>query len=69
MKQTMNMNTNVAKIVSGLFALTAACFATNARAAGDVIKIGYITDLSGIYADIDGPGGVRIIPMQQSFDQ
>ena len=57
------MNMNIAKIVSGLFALAAACFATNARAAGDVIKIGYITDLSGIYADIDGPGGVEAIKL------
>lgn len=30
---------------------------------GDVIKIGMITDLSGVYADIDGPGGVQAVKM------
>lgn len=34
-----------------------------AAAAGDVIRIGFITDLSGVYADIDGPGGVEAIKM------
>jgi branched-chain amino acid transport system substrate-binding protein len=34
-----------------------------AQISGDVIKIGYITDLSGVYADIDGPGGIEAIKM------
>jgi branched-chain amino acid transport system substrate-binding protein len=59
----MRMSRNIKKIASGLFALTAVCCATSAVAAGDVIKIGYITDLSGVYADIDGPGGVEAIKM------
>ncbi len=34
-----------------------------AQISGDVIKIGIITDLSGLYADIDGQGGVEAIRM------
>ena len=30
---------------------------------GDVIRIGFISDLSGTYADIDGPGGAEAIRM------
>jgi branched-chain amino acid transport system substrate-binding protein len=43
----------------------AAGFAAPAHAqiSGDVIKIGFITDMSGLYADIDGQGGVEAIKM------
>lgn len=34
-----------------------------AAAAGDVLRIGFITDMSGVYADIDGPGGAEAIKM------
>ncbi len=34
-----------------------------AQISGDVIKIGIITDMSSLYADIDGPGGVEAIRM------
>ncbi|HWH82344.1 MAG TPA: ABC transporter permease, partial [Burkholderiaceae bacterium] len=34
-----------------------------AQISGDVIKIGFITDLSGLYADIDGPAGAETIRM------
>lgn len=34
-----------------------------AQFSGDVIKVGLITDMSGLYADIDGPGGVEAIRM------
>jgi branched-chain amino acid transport system substrate-binding protein len=30
-----------------------------AQISGDVVKIGFITDMSGLYADIDGPGSVK----------
>ena len=54
--------------------LTAACalaattvFGTMAPAqaqiSGDTIKIGIITDMSGLYSDIDGPGGVEAMKM------
>jgi branched-chain amino acid transport system substrate-binding protein len=34
-----------------------------AQYSGDTIKIGIITDMSGVYGDIDGPGGVEAIRM------
>jgi len=34
-----------------------------AQISGDVIRIGFITDLSGLYADIDGPAGADAIRM------
>jgi len=34
-----------------------------AQISGDVIKIGLITDMSSVYADIDGPAGVEAIRM------
>jgi len=44
----------------------AAMFATapaHAQISGDVIRIGFISDLSGLYADIDGPAGGEAIRM------
>ncbi|HET7794586.1 MAG TPA: ABC transporter substrate-binding protein [Rhizobacter sp.] len=42
----------------------AAAFApAQAQVSGDVIKIGIITDMSGLYSDIDGPAGVEAIKM------
>ncbi len=35
--------------------------AAQAQISGDVIRIGFITDMSGIYADIDGPAGAEMI--------
>ena len=35
----------------------------HAQISGDVIKIGIITDMSGLYADLDGPAGVEAIKM------
>ena len=34
-----------------------------AQISGDVVKIGFITDISGLYSDIDGQGGVEAIKM------
>lgn len=34
-----------------------------AQISGDVIKIGFITDLSGVYSDVDGNGGAEAIRM------
>ncbi|WP_309626864.1 ABC transporter substrate-binding protein [Methylibium sp.] len=44
----------------------AACSLTgmaSAQISGDTVKIGILTDMSGVYADIDGPGGVEAIRM------
>ena len=48
-----------------LATLAACCFAGAAQAqiSGDVVKIGMLTDLSGVYADIDGSGGVEAVKM------
>jgi branched-chain amino acid transport system substrate-binding protein len=35
----------------------------SAQISGDVIRIGFITDISGLYSDIDGNGGVEAIRM------
>jgi branched-chain amino acid transport system substrate-binding protein len=35
----------------------------HAQISGDVVKIGIITDMSGVYADLDGAGGVEAIRM------
>lgn len=34
-----------------------------AQISGDTIKIGFITDMSSVYSDIDGPGGAEAIRM------
>ena len=49
-------------------AATAACAlglppGASAQISGDTIKIGFITDMSGLYTDIDGAGGVEAIKM------
>lgn len=46
-----------------LSAVAAICFTNIVASASDVIKIGFITDMSGVYADLDGPGGVAAIKM------
>jgi len=58
------MNLKLKMIVS---AMTSAAITfspyTSAQISGDTVKIGFITDLSGLYADIDGNGGVEAIKM------
>ncbi|MCG5074899.1 ABC transporter substrate-binding protein [Paraburkholderia tagetis] len=52
--------------LAALFAATAAVMAFSAgtaQAANDAVKIGFITDMSGLYADDDGPGGLAAIKM------
>jgi branched-chain amino acid transport system substrate-binding protein len=44
-------------------AMFGAAPAAQAQISGDVIKIGFITDMSSLYADIDGAGGVEAIKM------
>ncbi|MBX3622999.1 MAG: ABC transporter substrate-binding protein [Rhizobacter sp.] len=44
-------------------ACAAALSPAQAQVSGDVIRIGIITDMSGLYADIDGPNGVEAIKM------
>jgi len=44
-------------------AMLTAATPAQAQFSGDVIKIGIITDMSSVYADIDGQGGVEAIKM------
>ncbi|MEC5385804.1 ABC transporter substrate-binding protein [Uliginosibacterium sp. H3] len=37
--------------------------AAQAQVSGTSVKIGFITDMSGLYADLDGPGGTEAIKM------
>ncbi|MGP1615113.1 MAG: ABC transporter substrate-binding protein, partial [Pollutimonas bauzanensis] len=34
-----------------------------AQYSGDVIRIGLVTDMSGLYSDLDGSGGVEALKM------
>jgi branched-chain amino acid transport system substrate-binding protein len=43
-------------------ALTAGASAS-AQISGDVVRIGFATDMSGLYSDLDGPGGVEAVKM------
>lgn len=51
--------------ISAISTLAMAALAAPAQAqiSGDVIRIGLITDMSGLYADIDGPAGAEAIKM------
>lgn len=52
--------------LAGLVAATAAVMAFSAgsaQAANDAVKIGFITDMSGLYADDDGTGGLTAVKM------
>ena len=53
------------KIAAACTVAFAALGASTAQAqySGDVIKIGVITDMAGLYSDIDGPAGVEAIRM------
>ena len=43
--------------------LGAAAFSAHAAISNDVIRIGIISDMSGVYSDVDGPAGVEAIRM------
>ena len=44
-------------------AATFVTMSAQAQISGDVVKIGFITDLSGVYSDVDGNGGAEAIRM------
>lgn len=44
-------------------ALAATLSPAHAQVSGNVIRIGIISDMSGLYSDIDGPGGVEAVRM------
>jgi len=49
--------------VIALAATLCAFGSAHAQISGDTIKIGFITDMSGVYSDIDGQGGAEAIRM------
>ena len=51
--------TSAATLTIGL----ATAINANAQITNDTIKIGFITDMSGVYADVDGPAGAEAIKM------
>jgi branched-chain amino acid transport system substrate-binding protein len=53
------------KAIALATAAVAAGLAMSAQAqmSNDTIKIGFLTDMSGVYADVDGPGGAEAIKM------
>ena len=53
------------KLIAGALAVAGVTMAGGAQAqySGDVIRIGFITDMSGLYSDIDGQGGAEAIKM------
>ncbi len=51
------------KLVAAATLACAAVLPAHAQISGDVIKIGIITDMSGLYSDIDGSAGVEAIKM------
>jgi branched-chain amino acid transport system substrate-binding protein len=53
------------KLVPACSLALATMFGASAQAqiSGDTIKIGFISDLSGLYADLDGPAGAEAIRM------
>ena len=62
----MNAKNLKTKALSALLPLALALAAAppaQAQYSGDVIRIGFITDLSGVYSDIDGPAGTEAIRM------
>ena len=53
------MKRNVIALAAALCAFGSA----HAQVSGDTIKIGFLTDMSGVYSDIDGQGGAEAIKM------
>ncbi|MFC3231436.1 ABC transporter substrate-binding protein [Marinibaculum pumilum] len=55
------MKALIAVLTAGAFALQAA--PADAQVTDDVVKLGLITDMSGLYSDVTGPGSVEAMKM------
>ncbi len=53
----------VSTAVAAWLAVLSLCSPAQAQISGDTIRIGFITDMSGVYADVDGPAGAEAIKM------
>ena len=59
----MNKIPTTAIAATAAFALASLFSEAQAQTSGDVVRIGFITDMSGVYADVDGPAGADAIKM------
>ena len=59
----MNKIPTTAIAATAAFALASLFSEAQAQTSGDVVRIGFITDMSGVYADVDGPPGADAIKM------
>jgi branched-chain amino acid transport system substrate-binding protein len=59
----MKLTKTAAACSLAAIAMLGASAPAQAQISGDVIRIGFITDMSGLYADIDGPAGAEAIRM------
>ncbi len=59
----MKLKKTVAACSLAAVTMFGASTSAQAQISGDVIRIGFITDMSGLYADIDGPAGAEAIRM------
>jgi branched-chain amino acid transport system substrate-binding protein len=55
------LNLSNIKAIAAACGLVCAAPMAQAQISGDVIRIGFITDVSGLYSDIDGPAGAEMI--------
>jgi branched-chain amino acid transport system substrate-binding protein len=55
--------TAIATAIAALAASACLSIPAQAQVSGDIIKIGLITDLSGVYSDVDGNGGAEAVRM------
>ena len=59
----MKLKKTAAACTLACSAMFGAAVPAQAQISGDVIRIGLITDMSSLYADIDGPAGADAIRM------
>ena len=59
----MKLKKLAAACTLALGAMVVSTAPAQAQISGDVVRIGIITDMSSLYADIDGPGGIEAIKM------
>jgi branched-chain amino acid transport system substrate-binding protein len=57
------MKRNAIAIASATLCALGFSAAAHAQVSGDTIKIGFISDMSGVYSDVDGLGGAEAIKM------
>lgn len=62
-EKTVNMKLKAMTVAVSAAAAMGFSASASAQISGDVVKIGFITDISGLYSDIDGQGGVEAIKM------